>query len=334
MNYFIYAETAFHHEGDINYLLDLVNLTKECNYEGIKFQVIGELSSYMVRRHSQYKMIEKMILSMDEWKKVIVYAKSLNLKVIFMPLDSVSINWAIKHSDLIDYIDIHSVSFYDQPLLAKIKELQKPIILGVGGRTLDEIESAFSYFGEQISVLMHGFQSFPTELTNARLLRIPALKKLYPNVLVGYADHSPFESEDSVKALEYAYFLGARVFEKHITMNEGKKRTDYSSAVGKDKMLKIKMNLNRLENIHKDLDVFNLLPDEIKYRERQKKLVALKNIEIGEKISEDNTILKVIDEEENCGYFNQYLSGNYYAKDKIIQDSPILRESVYEKNGD
>jgi len=328
MSYFLYSETAFHHEGDLNYLLDLVKLTKQNQYHGIKFQVIGDLSTYMAENHSQFKYLNKMVFKLDDWKTVIDYAKTLELKVVFMPLDIMAMDWALDHLNLIDYFDIHSVSFYDRPLWEKIKQSQRPIILGIGGRTLSEIEDALKYFDQQLQILMHGFQSFPTVLTDARLLRISALKETFNHLTVGYADHSSYDSDDAVKALEYAYLLGARVFEKHITLSEGVNRTDFSAAVGSDKMLQIREQLLRLEIIYKDSDVFELRTDEIKYRERQKKLVALHNIAKGESISPTNTILKVIEESNNVLYVNHAINHEWIAPRAIKKDEPILLTDV------
>ncbi|MFO1444432.1 N-acetylneuraminate synthase family protein [Bacillus sp. Bva_UNVM-123] len=328
MSYFLYSETAFHHEGDINYLLKLVELTKKGNFEGVKFQVIGDLSTYMVDNHSQFDAINKMVLKLSEWTKIIRFAKSLGLKVILMPLDMLAIDWVIKHSELVDFIDIHSVSFYDQPLLQRIKDSQKPIILGIGGRTEDEIEEAVEFFGEQLKILMHGFQAFPTDLINARLLRISALIDRYPNILIGYADHSPYDNRDAIKGIEYAYLLGARVFEKHITLDEGVERIDYSAAVGLDKMLIIKNQLEKLNIITLDSNVFNLFPDEEKYRERQKKLVASRKILKGEKLTQTNTVLKVIEEERDSIYFNKYLNGTFYATEDIKKNMPIFKIQI------
>jgi len=324
MSFFLYSETAFHHEGDRSYLLELVRLTKQNDYHGIKFQVIGDLATYMPESHNQFDFLNKMVLKLNDWKTVIEYAKTLELKVVFMPLDIMAMDWALINLHLIDYFDIHSVSFYDRPLWEKIKQANKPLILGIGGRTLSEIEDSIHYFEKQLHILMHGFQSFPTELSNARLMRIQALKEKFPHLLIGYADHSSYESEDAVNALEYAYLLGARVFEKHITLNEGVNRTDYSAAVGSNKMLKIKEQLLKLEVICKDANIFDLRADEMKYRERQKKLVALYPITKGEKITSTNTILKVIEENSNQAYINHAISGEWISQREIKKDEPIF----------
>ena len=142
----------------------------------------------------------------------------------------------LEYKKNIKYLELHSVSFNDTSLKKMIKESNIPLILGAGGRTLKEINSLLLYFGSQVEVLMHGFQSFPSKIENVRLDKIFFLASKFPFLKIGYADHSSFDDNFSVTSNEYAYLLGARVFEKHITLEEGVKRIDYESSVGADKI--------------------------------------------------------------------------------------------------
>ncbi|MBC8883220.1 N-acetylneuraminate synthase family protein [Flavobacterium piscinae] len=57
-------------------------------------------------------------------------------------------------------------------------------------------------------------------------------KKDFPNFKIGYADHSSFDDEYAVLSNEYARLLGATIFEKHFTLDEGLERVDFNSAIG------------------------------------------------------------------------------------------------------
>lgn len=294
MNFYLYTETAFHHEGDKNYLLKLIDETKKSGAKGIKFQVLIELNEFMSSLHSSYEEAKNWILSMDEWREVFAYANKLNLDIVLMPLD-------IKAFDFVDefaikYIEIHSVSFNDTKLLEKLEEIDIPLIFGIGGRTLLEIDNVITKYSQKEIVLMIGFQSFPSDLNDIKLERIKKLQVLYPKCIIGYADHSSYNDEMAITSNEYAYVLGARIFEKHITADEGIDRIDYQSAVSSEKIKTIIKKVSYLESILNlnPSDVFDMSDKEIVYRNRQKVPTATRKILTGENISEDMISFKMI----------------------------------------
>jgi N-acetylneuraminate synthase len=179
-----------------------------------------------------------------------------------------------------------------------IKKTGLPIILGIGGRNVPEIDAKLEYFGEQLSVLMVGFQSFPSQLEDVKLGKIKLLKEKYPNLNIGYADHSSFSNDHAIISNEYAYILGATYFEKHLTLDEGQERLDYQSALGVEKTGQIVERLKYL-----DEEVFKYNADELvtvegkelAYRNRQKSVVAARDLKAGEVIDETAIDFKMID---------------------------------------
>ena len=328
MSYFLYAETAFHHEGDYEYLKSLVDIAANAGCQGVKFQVLVNLDDFMSSRHPNYKKAKKWLLSEKEWKEIVKYAYSKQLKIVAMPCDVAAVNVLESLPFPIDFYDIHSVSFYDSELLEAVKSTDKPVILGVGGRTLEEIISAKEYFKEQLAVLMVGFQAFPSDLKDVKLQKIALLKQLFPDCLIGYADHTTYDSEYAIKSLEYAYILGARVFEKHITSAEGETRIDYEAAVGIKKMQSIQKNLKYLDELFEGAphEQMSLSDKELLYRNRQKVLVASEPIKAGEKFTVNNISLKMADIWE--GYTNPNDIMGKVVKHDILFDEPITREKI------
>ena len=96
------------------------------------------------------------------------------------------------------------------------------MILGVGGRTIEDIDFALkemSNLNPDIKsriILMYGFQSFPTDYEKLNLSKLSNLKEEY-NCVLGYADHTSFsEIKIGNEIVKYAYLVGARLIEKHI----------------------------------------------------------------------------------------------------------------------
>jgi len=328
VNYFLYAETAFHHEGDYEYLKSLVDIAVNVGCHGVKFQVLINLDDFMSSRHSNYKKAKKWVLSGKQWKTIAKYAYSKQMKIIAMPCDVAAVKVLESLLFPVDFYDIHSVSFYDSELLEAVKATNKPVILGVGGRTLEEIISAKEYFKDRLVILMVGFQAYPSDLKDVKIQKIAILKQLFPDCLIGYADHTAYDSEYAIKSLEYAYILGARVFEKHIASVEGVSRIDYEAAVGAEKLKEIEEKLEYLEKLFPESLYENLLfsNSEIKYRNRQKVLVASEPIKAGEKFTVNNISLKMADIQE--GYTNLDDIMGKVLKHDMLFDEPVTREKI------
>ena len=300
MSYFLYAETAFHHEGDEGYLKELIEAIAETGIQGIKFQVLIDVNEFASSRHKAYSSIGNWIFTLDQWRFFFDLALDRGLDLIMMPLDGESFH--LTREFPISYLDLHSVSFHDPLVVKQMKSSGLPIILGTGGRTLDEIDQKIGYFSDQSTVLMGGFQSFPSDLQHVRLARLSFLKERYPESIIGYADHTSYDVPYAVTSLEYAFLLGARIFEKHVTLQEGRKRVDFEAAVGIKKLTDIKMKLDYLESLVTPSGVksMEMTPAEIKYRERQKFAVACQNLEAGHVLRASDLLLKITD--ENLGY--------------------------------
>ena len=279
MSLFFYAETAFHHEGNFEYLLSLIDAASESGCHGVKFQMLLDINNFMTTDHPLYDQAKKWIFSKEEWTNAISYTAHRGLKVICMPCDRESIlfiqdNDALRNA--VDFYDIHPTCFFYKYILEFIKATKLPVIMSVGGMTLEEIVECVDFLAHDQITLMAGFQSFPSNLEDVKINRIRFLKDFFPCLKVGYADHSGFNDEMAEKSMEYAYLLGATVFEKHLTLNEGKKRVDYESGVGVEKLRRIIANLTTLHRIVPPASPADILlsEKEMTYRKRQKKVVA------------------------------------------------------------
>jgi len=296
-DYYLYTETAFHHEGDLDYLKNLILASKESGVNGVKFQVLTNPNDFISKKHSSYQVLSSYCFSKSIWKEILKYTESLELDIIMMPLNIEALELCNDFS--IKYLEIHSVSFRDKKLHGKVKETNIDLILGVGGRYQSEINALLKYYEDQVKVLMIGFQAFPSELSEIKLGKIGYLKKMYPDLIIGYADHSAYDNEYAIKSNEYAYILGAEIFEKHITLMEGESRVDSASAVSKSKISKIKNRLNVIRDniLISKKEIFKLSDSEENYRQRELKIVAAAQLKEGDVIEESSIDLKMIDDE-------------------------------------
>ncbi|MFA6060414.1 MAG: N-acetylneuraminate synthase family protein [Taibaiella sp.] len=305
---YLYGETAFHHQGDYDYLIKLIDEIANCGIQGIKFQVLTDINDFVTTRHTSFQELAAYCFSFEQWESIFKYTREKGLDIILMPLN-------IEACGLIDlyeirYLDIHSVSFNDKKLLNKINSYAVDIILGVGGRTLDEIYSLIDFFQGKVKILMTGFQSFPSKLQNIKLGRISVLKSLFQNLQIGYADHSSFEDEYSIISNEYARILGATVFEKHITLEEDNKRVDSASAVNTEKIETTKRRLDFIDKYIMDSSsLFLIGEEETTYRNRQLVCVAAQDLEEGHTITEEDILLKMYSDNTEAVFKVEHLVG-------------------------
>lgn len=293
---YIYAETAFSHEGDIDYLYRLVEQTKEAGGNAIKFQIMLNPDESYVSEVINQSECFNWHFEKEQWIKLLKYAKyEKKLDVVLLPVDMCAMEFCMGNQELYDMIEVHSINFNHYIMLEQMDKLDKIIILGIGGRTLADIEYALQKlpraYAEKRILLMHGFQSFPTKKENTKLGRIAKYKTFF-GLEVGYADHTSYK-EDDIPIFQFAYLNGSRFFEKHIVLEEGKKRTDYQAAKEAGHLLEIRCALKSVSDIQGDDSLWELSQAETEYRKREKKIVAVRDIESNEILTEENLGYKV-----------------------------------------
>lgn len=287
--------------GEMDFMKELIDESAAIGAQGVKFQVLLDYDSFISVQHSMYHEFKKGTFTEEEWAEIFRYTASKNLDIVFMPICRDSLVLLNREDFQVKYLDIHSVSFYDKVLLEGIKQSGLPIILGIGGRDTAEIDDKLSYFPDQIKVLMVGFQAFPSNVDDLKLGKIAWLKDKYPKLQIGYADHSAWDSEDAIRSNEWAYFLGARYYEKHITTKPGEDRWDWQSALSVEGCKKIIESLEFIDSQvmrYSEADFDQIEGREMVYRNRQKVAVASKDLPKGSKLSANDIDLRMLDSTE------------------------------------
>jgi N-acetylneuraminate synthase len=130
------------------------------------------------------------------------------------------------------FFKIASADLTNTPLLRQVAETGKPVVLSTGASTSDEIRGAVETLriaGCSELSLLHCVLNYPTADENAHLGMITGLRRDYPEVVIGYSDHTV--PDDSMTALLTAYLLGARVIEKHFTHDKTLPGNDHYHAM-------------------------------------------------------------------------------------------------------
>jgi len=301
-NHYLFAETAFHHEGDLNYMFNLIEDIAGSAAKGIKFQILTRPEDFISSRHRDYDELKQYCFSSTQWRLILQKAVDLGLDLIIMPLNIEALRLCEEFT--IKWVEIHSVSQNDWRLKQEVKDKGYKLIITTGGRFIDEVKNDIDYFGNKVEVIMVGFQAFPSELSDVRIGQISYWKKLFGNLQIGYADHSFYSSDEAIKSLEFAFLLGARIFEKHVSLHPGVERVDYSAAVSTEDIEIIQNNLTFLEKhiIPERMNPDDFTNKEMTYRKRQLVCVAARDLRAGDILKESDIVLKMHHEPLGCFY--------------------------------
>lgn len=235
---------------------------------------------------SQYQLFKKFdSFGEKEYVELAEYAQQKEIEFLSTPFDLYAADY------LEPLMNIYKISSSDLNNL-KFVEYQakkgKPIILSVGASNEDEIVKTVELirrYNNNLLVLMHCVLEYPTPYEHANLNKILSLKKKFPNLVIGYSDHTkPDPNYDVIKT---AYNLGAQIIEKHFTLNKKLKGNDHYHAMDAEDAYKIVSALDYLDMIRGNGELHCLSSEQKARKNARRSLVAAKTIREGDIITKD-----------------------------------------------
>lgn len=195
---------------------------------------------------SQYELFQKFdSFGEAEYTELKEYSDSVGIEFLSTAFDFESADYLDK---LMDVYKISSSDLSNIPFIEYQAGKNKPILLSVGASNEDEIDKALAAirrYNDKPIVLLHCVLEYPTPLEDANLLKIASLKAKYPDVYVGYSDHTKPTPECDV--IKTAYNLGAVLVEKHFTLDKTLKGNDHYHAMDPEDAKNILASINRMD---------------------------------------------------------------------------------------
>ncbi len=183
-----------------------------------------------------------------------------------------------------DKLKVASRDLTNLPLLEALAETKIPLILstGMSGRKeLDQALEIITKYHDDISIL-HCVSQYPTHPDNLNLNTILYLKEHYGQYTIGFSDHTI-----GITAPVVAVGLGAKIIEKHVTIDRRMKGTDQACSLGPDGVNRMIRDIRICERWMGRKDLF-VEPDVDSARRKLERSIASKcEIHSGEVISED-----------------------------------------------
>ena len=248
------AETAWHHEGDFTFMTDLVsNISNNTHADIIKMHITLNFDEYMDQNHQSYNLLKSMLFSKEQWGELISIIRNSGKELMLLVNDTEAVEFASNYNP--EFIELHSVCLnvpHLQNAVLKKFDNKTKIVIGVGGCTLQEVDSAIKFFKNRETILMFGFQNYPTRYDQVNMSKIRKIQKLYINKSFGYADHTGWNEANNELITLLVASNGMEYIEKHVTTHYGQNRCDFSAAISFDMFNSLKNKMNVLKQIYGD----------------------------------------------------------------------------------
>lgn len=289
---FVICELSQTHEGNFELGKKLVRAAADAGADAAKVQVFTA-DELAVPTYQYYELFKKLEWSESQWKELVDYGHSLGIKVLADIFGVDSVKMLLRTG--IDGFKIHTTDMRNPRLLKFLAQTDLPLILSVGGGMIEETREALKMLNADLRkipvLLMQGFQSYPTlvEYTNLGKMKYFHDQLLLP---VGFADHIAGDHRMNFALCAAAVGMGARVIEKHITIDRALKMEDYESALDPSGFVDFVSKIRELEAaLGQEND--QLIPVEQNYRKAVRKhVVAARLISKGGNIRDEDVLLK------------------------------------------
>lgn len=297
---YLIAEIGVNHAGSMIKAKEMILECKESGAHAAKFQsykaekiaAIDSPSYWDLSEESttsQFKLFKKFdTFNNKDYIELARYCNEIGIDFMSTPFDLEAVDFL---NDLVNIFKIASADITNYPLLRKVASKNKPVILSTGCSTIEEIQNAvneLNHNGAPEIVLLHCILNYPTENVNANLGMISGLKKQFPDLHIGYSDHT--HPCDNMSVLCHSYLLGARVIEKHFTFDKSLIGNDHYHSMDK---VDVENFINKIKEI--DLIIGSeikepLESEKLSILNARRSLYASKDISKGEVFSKDNII--------------------------------------------
>lgn len=240
---------------------------------------------------TQYELFTKFDgFNREDYEKLCYYSKEKNIDFMSTPFDYASVDYL---DEMVDIFKISSSDLSNTPFLRYIAGKHKPVYLSVGASYLSEVEKAVRTLKEggcSEIALLHCVLSYPTKYEDANLAVIKTLKRVFPELMIGYSDHTL--PDDSMMVLSTAFLYGAQIIEKHFTLDKTLEGNDHYHAGDPDDFKKAIENFKLICAINGNDEKTVLECEKVPRREARRSLVLTKDMKCGETIKEGDIVAK------------------------------------------
>lgn len=302
---FIIAEAGVNHDGNVETAKRMVLAAREAGACAVKFQsfkaenvVIPGLrkTRYQIKNtpthESQFEMLKRLELSKSAFKELMLHCIQQKITFMSSPFDEESVDFLDGLG--MEIFKIPSGEITNKPLIQHIATKEKPILLSTGMSYLEEVKKAIGWINEiweglnkkpQLT-LLHCVSNYPAEAREANLTAIKTLEKTF-GLPAGYSDHTL-----GIEIALAAVAMGARVIEKHFTLDKNMDGPDHKASLNPDELKAMIAAIRNVERAFGDGVKIPAKSEEEPRNSVRRSLVAARDIKRGSTIKRSDIAIK------------------------------------------
>ena len=291
---YIIAEIGSNHNKDKEIAKKLIDKAADAGVDAVKFQTFKAEKLYSKKAPKFFKdelkpydLIKSIELPRNWLNELLVYSKKKGLHFLSSPFDFEAVDKLDKIG--VPAFKIASFEIVDLELIEYIAKKKKPIILSTGLANIEEIQDAIEVIKQQGNcelVLLHCNSVYPAPVNIVNLNAIKTMDSIF-NVPIGFSDHT-----EGIHIPIAAVAKGAKVIEKHFTLDRKMKGPDHNFAIEPDEL---KQMVTYIRDIEKAQGTGEKKISDIEkemYEKARRSIHANKDIPKGTKISREMLIIK------------------------------------------
>jgi N-acetylneuraminate synthase/sialic acid synthase len=249
---YVIAEIGHNHQGKLDTAFDLFRQAKEVGANAVKLQKRDNRTLYTKKmfnrpyeNENSFGPIygehrEALEFDLDEYRELQQYAQEIGITFFATAFDFPSADF-LAALDMPAY-KIASGDLRNTPLLSRVAQIGKPMVISTGAATLDDVRRAYDTImpiNPQLAILQCT-AGYPAVFEELNLEVIRTYLNEFPDAVVGFSGH-----DNGIAMSLAAYVLGARIVEKHFTLNRAMKGTDHKFSLEPMGMRKLVRDLRR-----------------------------------------------------------------------------------------
>jgi len=296
---FCIAEVGQNHQGSFDLAKKYISEFASLGADAIKFQTRDNKylfadEAYQKNYESENsfaetygKHREKLELDKEYLPQLLKVCHKNKVKFMSTPFDEPSLDLLI---DLkADILKVASFDLGNLPFLAKIAKANIPMVMSVGGGQIEQIKDSVALITKHCDdlAILHCVSEYPCEANRVGLENIEILIKEFPDLTIGLSDHYSGTITGPL-----GYLKGARVFEKHVTLNRSWKGTDHSFSLSRNGFKSFVKSIRLVPEMLPTKPKTEL-GDELVFQKLGKSIVANKKIKPGEELTLNNLSGKI-----------------------------------------
>lgn len=343
-NLFIF-DLANNHQGDVEHgkriISEVGEVVNEFGFRAtIKFQFRNldtfihpdfkdRMDIKLVKRFSSTKLEKKDFIALRD------AVKEQGLITMSTPFDEASVD-TLREMD-IDIIKVASCSAADRPLLEKIAEAKRPVVVSTAGLSIRQIDQTVSLFRDRNVdfAIMHCVAIYPTPHDQLRLNQIDLLRERYPDITIGFSTH---EDQDNLTPIRIAYAKGARIFERHVAIKTDKYDVNLYSSQPNQVQAWLEAYCETVESCGGENRPPATPEERLSLASLKRGIFANKDIKKGEKIARDSVFfaMPLQENQVTSEYWNQnIIADRDYKKNEALSADlanykPSKEQLIYE----